>query len=152
MEDEGILKYDGTTVYDDFRDCCFHRGNTLQAPKLLVKLLNAYYDDVKSLSEEQLKSILPDDKHPSYRGVYFADWVVKYQMPTRFQPLPFTGYLFADYGDRTMCTVHGKREKEIYERLVMSYLYYLKSDKTDKKEALAEYKKLVQQIDSLTKK
>lgn len=91
MEDEGILKYDGTTVYDDFRDCCFHRGNTLQAPAMMIKILNAWYDKVKSLSEEQLKSIFPDDKHPSYNGVYFADWVVKYDKPTRFKPWPFMG-------------------------------------------------------------
>lgn len=153
MEDTTMLKYDGTTVYDDFRDCCFHRGNTLQAPAMMIKILNAWYDKVKSLSEEQLKSIFPDDKHPSYNGVYFADWVVKYDKPTRFKPWPFTGYLYADYGDRRICTVHGKSEKEIYERLVISYLYYVKSDKTgDRKEARAEYRRITQQIDSLTKK
>ncbi|MCA4468126.1 hypothetical protein [Bacteroides xylanisolvens] len=120
------MMYDKQTVFNEFRRSYDFTGTTDDA---LIEILNSHYDKVKRMPIDVIKSLLPTPEHTGPGGTYFQDWMIKKCAPTKHFPFTIEASIFDWYGDRTTTdVVHsvGNTEEEIYQRLLIDYLNYLK--------------------------
>lgn len=120
------MKYDKQTVFNEFRHSYDFNGTS---DNDLIDLLNQHYDKVKCMPTDVIKSLLPTPEHNGPGGTYFQEWMIKKREPTKHYPFTIEASLYDWYGDRTTTDVAhavGNTEEEIYQRLLIDYLNYLK--------------------------
>lgn len=134
------MKYSKKTIFDEFRHW-WNYGNIDSQ----ISLLNRYYDKVKGLSIEKVKSLLPIDHH-GFCESYHEPWMVHDRIPTNDYPFALSGEVWNWYGDRTTCsilTAVANDEDTLYRRMLVMYISYLDGyRKYDEKEILLIEKEL----------
>lgn len=138
------MKYNKDVLLKEFRHYSSECGAKDDACELLVDIINKYYDIVKIMPTEVIKSLLPTPKHTGPHGTYFEDWMIRQCNSTRHYPFTIEACIMDWYGDRTTTDVVkavGNSIDEVLQRLLITYIYYLEyysKSLSDKKEAYAD--------------
>lgn len=137
------MTYTASTIHDEFRYYCYQSNFTG-----FIDFLNEHYDDVKSLTLDEIKSLLPI-KHKGFNGTYFfPDHMIRHCQPTPYFPFSLEAKIYDWYGDRSttdVVTANGNTEREIYERLLVYYMFRLQGY-TYYHEAEREYSFILRRI------
>lgn len=135
-------KYTIETVFNEFR----HYYNFDSDNSKFIDFLNKYYDLVKSNNIDTIKSLLPINFH-GFCGSYLEDWMIKKRNPNSNYPFSIRGEIYSWYGDRTTCeivTSAANNYDELYQRLLVQYMYYLNNDEYE--EAINELNKIISKL------
>lgn len=120
--------YDSKTVDKDFPALKWGNKGSIVPPDFVV-FVNLYYDDVKALTMEQVKSLLPIT-HDGYAGTYLQDWMITHEDANHKYPYGYKmqGKIYDWHGDRTttdIVTAFADNEEQLYQRLLLQYMWYL---------------------------
>lgn len=136
-------KYTNKIVFNEFR----HRYNFDNNNYEFIDFLNKYYDLVKNTNIDIIKSLLPINFH-GYCGSYLEDWMISEIKPNKNYPFSIIGKIYNWYGDRSTCdivTSVANTYDELYQRLLVQYMYYL-DGYLEFQEALDEFNKIVNKL------
>lgn len=120
-----MAKYDENTIYSEFRHNYNFNGSQ---DGCFIMLLDTYYDSVKTMPIEKIKSLLPTSEHNGPGGTYFEEYMIKKSIPSKHYPFKLTASIYDWFGDKSTSDVIkavGNNEEEIYQRLLIGYLDYL---------------------------
>lgn len=133
--------YTDKTVFNEFRHEYFNNSSKF------IDILNKYYDLIKSTNIDIIKSLLPINFH-GYCGSYLEDWMINEIKPNPNYPFSIRGKIYNWYGDRSTCdivTSVANTYDELYQRLLIQYIYYLHGY-IEIPEALDEFNKIVNKL------
>lgn len=120
------MEYTEKTVYDEFRHVYAFNNHKLNNE--FAAFLNKYYDKVKALSLEEVKSLLPID-FVGDGGTYLEpDWMIQNVNPTKAYPFTLVGKIWDWKGDKSttdVITSCANNEEDLYRRLLVQYIDYL---------------------------
>lgn len=133
--------YTDKTVFNEFRHEYFNNSSKF------IDILNKYYDLIKNTNIDIIKSLLPINFH-GYCGSYLEDWMINEIKPNPNYPFSIRGKIYNWYGDRSTCdivTSVANTYDELYQRLLIQYIYYLHGY-IEIPEALDEFNKIVNKL------
>lgn len=133
--------YTDKTVFNEFRYEYFNNSSKF------IDILNKYYDLIKNTNIDIIKSLLPINFH-GYCGSYLEDWMINEIKPNPNYPFSIRGKIYNWYGDRSTCdivTSVANTYDELYQRLLIQYIYYLHGY-IEIPEALDEFNKIVNKL------
>lgn len=120
------MEYTEKTVYDEFRHVYAFNNHKLNNE--FAAFLNKYYDKVKALSLEDVKSLLPID-FVGDGGTYLEpDRMIQNVNPTKAYPFTLVGKIWDWKGDKSttdVITSCANNEEDLYRRLLVQYIDYL---------------------------
>lgn len=122
------MKYDDKTLHDEFRHYSPKHGLKEGIRELFLDILNEYYDIVKTMPTDVIKSLFPTPKHTGPVGTYFEEWMIKQRNPTEHYPFTIEAVIMDWYGDRSTTAVVnavGNSIDEVLQRLLLAYILYL---------------------------
>lgn len=140
MEENKYMIY---TVFSEFR----HEYSDNNFCSKFIDILNKYYDLIKNTNIDIIKSLLPINFH-GYCGSYLEDWMISEIKPNKNYPFSIIGKIYNWYGDKSTCdivTSVANTYDELYQRLLVQYMYYLHGY-IEIPEALDEFNKIVNKL------